>query len=73
MLWLVLCVGGVQTTLNPFADQTSGGPQKYTGNFGACDDATTCQLTPPVPTDPFTITKSANPTSLPSGGGTVTW
>jgi hypothetical protein len=67
----MLCAGA-STTANPFSSLTSGGQQKYTGNFGFCSTANAiCPVYPP-PTNPFTISKSASPSSLPTGG-TVTY
>jgi uncharacterized repeat protein (TIGR01451 family) len=70
----VVCASGTSTTLSPWADMVSGTQQKYTGNY--TDPLTTCANTPcdtsaPGPTNPLTITKSASPTNLPSGGSTT--
>jgi uncharacterized repeat protein (TIGR01451 family) len=55
------------TVAKPFASQTSGGPQKYTGNYET-------YISPafPVSTNPFVITKSASSATLPTGG-TITY
>ncbi|MFN8526368.1 MAG: hypothetical protein U0821_24985 [Chloroflexota bacterium] len=55
-----LCVG-TGTQIDPFADLLSGGQDKYSDEFGS-------PFSLPPPTNPFTITKSANPTVLPGGG-----
>ena len=59
---------GVSTVVEPFSDMKSGGPEKYTGNFGAVSTI----ITFPVATNPFTFTKSVTPTYL-SQGGSVTY
>jgi uncharacterized repeat protein (TIGR01451 family) len=51
------------TIAKPFADLTSGGPQKYTSNYETFIGASF-----PTSTNPFTITKSASPATLPTGG-----
>jgi uncharacterized repeat protein (TIGR01451 family) len=59
------------TIAKPFAEQKSGGPQKYTGNFSTLLGATL-----PQPTNPFIITKavsSTSPSPLPTAGGTATY
>ncbi len=73
-----VCVGGAGTTTTPYADMVSGTQQKYTGNFEPALTCTgskapsPCEQKFPAPTNPFTISKTASPTSLPSGG-TVTY
>ena len=64
--FLALATGPASTVV-PFADLRSGTQVKYTGNFGTCTNSP-CdhQLWPPD--DPFVITKTASPTSLPAGG-----
>jgi uncharacterized repeat protein (TIGR01451 family) len=51
------------TIAKPFASQTSGGPQKYTGNYETYISAGF-----PPSTNPFVITKSASSATLPTGG-----
>ncbi len=63
-----LCAG-VSTTANPYASQTSGTQDKYSSNFGSTAFAPLY----PAATNPFTTSKSASPTILPAGGGTVTY
>ncbi|MFL6194240.1 MAG: hypothetical protein ACJ75H_08720, partial [Thermoanaerobaculia bacterium] len=58
------------TVVNPYADMVSGTQEKYSGNFGTCS-STPCVLTSPSPTNVLTLSKSASPTSLPSGGTTT--
>ena len=73
-----VCIGGAGTTTTPYSDMVSGTQQKYTGNFEPALTCTgskapsPCEQNFPAPTNPFTITKTASPTSLPSGG-TVTY
>ena len=66
--FLYICAG-VSTLASPYASQTSGTQDKYTPNFGATE------FTPQFPsaTNPFTISKSVSPLTLPVGGGTVTY
>jgi len=66
----VVCAagGGAGTRPTPFADYLSGGRDKYTGNFPACDTAGNPCNELPVVTNPLTITKSASPSFLPAGG-----
>ncbi len=62
---------GVSSTALPYAAQTSGANnRKYTGNYND-DPPPGDTILPGV--DPFTIAKTANPTSLPPTGGTVTY
>jgi uncharacterized repeat protein (TIGR01451 family) len=63
--FISLCSGN-GTTASPFATLTSGGPQKYTNEYGGTS------FTFPNSTNPFTITKSASSTTL-AAGGTVTY
>jgi uncharacterized repeat protein (TIGR01451 family) len=71
--YLYKCAG-VSTQAVPYAAATSGGSLKYTGNYDtfclAAPAGSSC--TPPAATNPFTISKSASPTILPTGG-TVTY
>jgi len=66
----MLCAGA-STTANPFSDLTSGGQLKYTGNFGSCSSTGAICPAYPVVTNPFTVSKSASPTNLPTGGTTT--
>ena len=58
---------GVTSTARPYATQTSGNTNvKYTGNF---DGTAALVFNFPVATNPFTIAKTATPTSFASGSG----
>jgi len=64
------CTSTLGTLILPFADLGSGTQYKYLGNYGSCD-STPCDQNIPAPTNPFTsISKTANPSWLPSGGTT---
>ncbi|KAB8140884.1 DUF11 domain-containing protein [Chloroflexia bacterium SDU3-3] len=63
----MLCQGA-STIANPYSDLTSGGQLKYTGNFGFCSSANAVCPSYTPPANPFTITKTVSPTSLPTGG-----
>ena len=62
-----ICVSNTGTPINPFSEQLSGGQEKYSGNFGTCS-STPCQLSAPSPSNPFGITKTANPSALIADG-----
>jgi len=65
--YFLALVTGTSSTIFPFSDLKSGGQEKYTGNFGTCTN-TPCDQTLPAPSDPFAISKSVSPSSLPTGG-----
>jgi uncharacterized repeat protein (TIGR01451 family) len=71
--FIYLCAN-TTTTAIPYAAQTSGANnRKYTGNYGFCGpNSLACTAYPPA-TNPFTISKRVSPTTLPAGGGTVTY
>jgi uncharacterized repeat protein (TIGR01451 family) len=71
--FIYLCANTTTTAL-PYAAETSGATnRKYTNNYGTCSSTGAACLGYPAATNPFTISKRVSPTTLPAGGGTVTY